>query len=98
MARVLAERVNVNFPKPLLDDLRRYVPRSQRSEIIARATARELRRIKLQALLNQLLREAAWRAADHPELADGPAIDRYVDQRRMGWSAPAPVKRETRRG
>lgn len=55
------ERVNVNLPRPLLDDLRRLVPRSRRSEVIARATARELRRLKLAALLEELAREPAWR-------------------------------------
>ena len=100
MRRIIAERVNINLPKPLLEDLRRYVPRSQRSEVIARATARELRRIKLLAALYELEREPAWRTTEHPDFATGVAIDHYFQQRR-GGSARVRVnspRKETTRG
>ncbi len=86
------ERVNVNLPRPLLDDLRRLVPRSRRSEVIARATARELRRLKLAALFLDLEREPAWRAADHPELGTGTAIDAAVNGLRAHGGLPLPAK------
>ena len=100
MRRIIAERVNVNLPKPLLDDLRRYVPRSQRSEVIARATARELRRIKLLAALYELEREPAWRTSEHPELTNGTAIDHHFLQRRGGVSRArvSSSRKETARG
>ncbi len=90
------ERVNVNLPRPLLDDLRRLVPRSRRSEVIARATARELRRLKLAALFEDLYRAPVWRDEDHPTLATGPAIDQVVVRRRAGQAPPKP-RRKVRR-
>jgi hypothetical protein len=82
------ERVNVNLPRPLLDDLRRLVPRSRRSEVIARATARELRRLQLAALFQELAREPAWRLDDHPNLASGAAIDAAIARLRVGDAHP----------
>ncbi len=81
------ERVNVNLPRPLLDDLRRLVPRSQRSEVIARATARELRRLKLAALLEDLQRNPAWQEQDYPALKDRAAISAEIDRLRSGTIA-----------
>ena len=86
------ERVNVNLPRPLLDDLRRLVPRSRRSEVIARATARELRRLKLAALFEDLERDPIWRAEDHPERASGAAIEAQVDRLRARGGLPVPAK------
>jgi hypothetical protein len=91
------ERVNVNLPRPLLDDLRRLVPRSRRSEVIARATARELRRLKLAALFQDLEREPLWRAEDHPGLAAGAAIDAAVRRLRAQGTAPPRPRRKVRR-
>ncbi len=91
------ERVNVNLPRPLLDDLRRLVPRSRRSEVIARATARELRRLKLAALFEDLAREPLWRAEDHPTLGTAGAIDDAVNRLRAGDTAPPKTRRKARR-
>ncbi len=91
------ERVNVNLPRPLLDDLRRLVPRSRRSEVIARATARELRRLKLAALFEDLAREPLWRAEDHPALATGKEIDGAVSGLRGGEAPPPKSRRKVRR-
>ncbi len=76
------ERVNVNLPRPLLDDLRRLVPRSRRSEVIARATARELRRLKLAALLEDLERDPAWRVEDYPALRDQAGVAAELERLR----------------
>ncbi len=91
------ERVNVNLPRPLLDDLRRLVPRSRRSEVIARATARELRRLKLAALFQDLASEPVWRVEDHPTLATGAAIDGEVNRLRGGQVSPPKLRRKVRR-
>ena len=98
MSQPTAERVNINLPKLVLEDLRRYVPRSQRSQVIARATAREVRRIKLIAVLDELGREPAWRAADHPELSTATAIDQFFQQRAAGWTRAVRGKKESARG
>ncbi len=81
------ERVNVNLPRPLLDDLRRLVPRSRRSEVIARATARELRRLKVAALLDELEHDPAWRDQDYHQLKDQAAISVEIDRLRSGSQA-----------
>jgi hypothetical protein len=95
MSHATIQRINVNFPKPVLDDLRRYVPRTQRSQIIARATERELRRIKLSAVFDALVREPAWLSREHLELSSGPAIDAWIARQRAGW---APARKEARHG
>ncbi|MGE5139845.1 MAG: hypothetical protein ACM3JD_10305 [Rudaea sp.] len=87
------ERVNVNLPRPLLDDLRRLVPRSRRSEVIARATARELRRLKLAAGLDAMLRQPAWPDQRYPALADGPSIDTSLGRLRTGGPAALITRR-----
>jgi hypothetical protein len=87
------ERVNVNLPRPLLDDLRRLVPRSRRSEVIARATARELRRLKLAAGLDAMLRQPAWSDQRYPTLADGESIDAALGRLRGGGPAALITRR-----
>lgn len=84
------ERINVNFPRPLLDDLRRLVPAKRRSEVIARATARELRRLKLASLFETLQRTPAWQVEQYPQLAEGDAIDRFVAQMRASGVYASP--------
>ena len=90
------ERVNVILPRPVLDDLRRLVPRSRRSEVIARATARELRRLKLAALFQDLEREPLWKAEDHTELEGGAAIDAAVSRLRA-QGVPPPTSKPKRK-
>jgi len=85
MAATPTERINVIFPKELLDDLRRYVAPRERSAFIVRATERELRRARLSATLRSLETEPAWKAEEHPELSDERAIDRAVAESRARW-------------
>lgn len=98
------ERINVNFPRPVLDDLRRLVPAKRRSEVIARATARELRRLKLASFFENLERNPAWQAEQYPHMSDGTAIDLLVQQLRASGTftrapvaAPSPTRRKARR-
>ena len=76
------ERINVNFPRPVLEDLRKLVPAKHRSEVIARATARELRRLKLAAYFESLATNPLWEAAPYPALPDGAAIDKAISEMR----------------
>ncbi len=97
------ERINVNFPRPVLEDLRRLVPAKHRSEVIARATARELRRLKLAAQFEQMVQNPIWLAEAYPQLADGIAIDTALAQLRapgrpfVAASTEAPSRRKGRR-
>ena len=79
------ERVNVNFPKELLQELRKHVPPRERSALIVRATERELRRVRLLAALQTLRAEPAWGIELHPDLADAEAIDRVVADERSSY-------------
>lgn len=105
MSTTSLERINVNFPRPVLDDLRRLVPAKRRSEVIARATARELRRLKVAALFEALERNPAWTLEQYPLLEDGPTIDSFVAQlrasgtysRTLPESAVSPTRRKARR-
>lgn len=83
MSTTSVERINVNFPSPVLEDLRRLVPAKRRSEVIARATARELRRIKLAAQFEQTTRQAVWTAEKYPSLAEPNAIDAVLAALRL---------------
>jgi len=89
MERTPTERINVNFPKALLEELRRYVPARERSALIVRATEKELRRVKLLSALNALSKGPAWKLEDHPDLSDGPAIDRVLAESRAAWTIAA---------
>lgn len=82
MSTQTLERINVNFPRPVLDDLRRLVPAKRRSEVIARATARELRRLQVASLFEVLERTPAWQVENYPHLTDGTTIDDFVAQLR----------------
>ncbi|MCC7161838.1 MAG: hypothetical protein IT331_05070 [Anaerolineae bacterium] len=105
MSTTSLERINVNFPRPVLDDLRRLVPAKRRSEVIARATARELRRLKISALFESLERNPAWSFERYPALENGAAIDSFVAQLRASgvYSHPpfettaSPTRRKARR-
>lgn len=78
-------RINVLLPADVAEALRELVPPRKRARFIAEAIERELRRIQLEAALEASA--GAWEDADHPELADGPAIDRWIAQGRaqLGW-------------
>lgn len=103
MRTTSVERINVNFPRPVLEDLRRLVPAKRRSEVIARATARELRRLKLAALFEQMIQNPIWLADTYPQLPDGIAIDTALAQLRtpgrpfVAASTVVPPRRKGRR-
>jgi hypothetical protein len=104
MTTASVERINVNFPRPVLDDLRALVPAKRRSEVIARATARELRRLKFAALFEALEQAPMWLGDAYPDLADGPAIDAFVTALRQsgayvqtGADTPPNPRRKGRR-
>lgn len=78
-------RMNVLLPADVARDLRARVPPRKRARFVAEAVARELRRLQLQVALDESA--GAWQDADHPELTDGPAIDRWIAEGRtqMNW-------------
>jgi len=78
-------RMNVLLPADIARDLRTRVPPRKRARFVAEAVARELRRLQLQAALDDSA--GAWEDVDHPELIDGAAIDRWIAEGRaqMYW-------------
>jgi hypothetical protein len=78
-------RINVLLPAGVAKDLREYVPSRKRARFVAEAVERELRRLRLQAALEASA--GAWQDEDHPDLADGPAIDRWIAEGRaqLAW-------------
>jgi hypothetical protein len=82
------ERLNIYLPKSLVDELREYIPERERTAFIRDVINRELRRIKLKAALKASA--GAWKDEDHPEMATGEDIDRWIEeQRKIGtrdWS------------
>ena len=87
-ATVEKERLNLYLPKPLVDDLRRQVPARQRTRFVREALAQALRRRQLRAAI--AASAGAWHDEDHPDLASGPEIDRWVTEERaaLGWDRP----------
>jgi len=78
-------RMNVLLPAGVARDLREWVPPRKRARFVAEAVERELRRLRLQAALDASA--GAWSDEDHPDLADGPAIDHWIAEGRaqLAW-------------
>ncbi len=85
MSSEISRRINVTFPISLLEELRRYVPRRERSRFIVEATERELKRVRLMKVLADLRRKPAWSDEDHPDLITVEDVDRYVRRLRETW-------------
>lgn len=81
------QRINVTIPASLLEEIRRYVPRRERNRFIVRAAEKELGRIKLRKILEDLRRRPAWADEDHPDLRTAEDVDRYVRSLREAWGA-----------
>jgi hypothetical protein len=84
----IRERLNLYLTKPLADELRRMIPARERTRFVEQALAKALRR---QRLLDALEKSyGAWSLENHPELATGEDIDRWIEeQRKLGtrdWS------------
>ena len=77
--------MNVLLPADVAKTLREVVPSRKRARFIAEAVERELRRVQMAAALGASA--GTWQDADHPELVDGAAIDRWIAEGRtqMGW-------------
>ena len=69
-------RINVTFPEQLLDELDKLAPPRKRSQIIVKATAEYVRKLKLLAAIKES--SGAWDDASHPELATPEDIDQWI--------------------
>lgn len=80
------KRMNLLLPRGLVDDLYALVPPRQRGRVIAEAVARELRRRRLLAAIEQSA--GAWGDAAHPDMKTASHIDRWIasSRRGLGWT------------
>jgi predicted RNA-binding Zn ribbon-like protein len=78
-------RLNISLPPDVAKTLREVIPTRQRARFVAQAVERELRRLQLESALQASA--GAWQDVDHPELTDGPAIDRWIAEGRsqLAW-------------
>lgn len=88
MAILTAEskKITVTIPVALLNRLDDHVSKRQRSDFIAEAIAEHLALAEQAAAIDEAV--GIWADADHPELADGEAIDRWVSAMRQNWYLP----------
>lgn len=66
-----AKRTHIIIPEPLVVEIDRLVGKRGRSEFLAQAAEKELRR--LQQIRALEIASGAWRDEDHPELRGGAA-------------------------
>ncbi len=62
-------QANFLLPEEILKDLKASVPKREQSKVVAEALRKELKRLKLQKVLNTSF--GAWKEIDHPELKKG---------------------------
>jgi len=74
------ERLNIYLPKSLVDELREHIPARERTQFIADLLERELHHSRVREALR--LSAGAWSDEDHPELATGEDIDRWIEEGR----------------
>lgn len=63
------KQANFLLPEELIEELRMAVPKREQSKIVAEALKKELKRIKLQGVLQSSF--GVWKEKDHPELKEG---------------------------
>lgn len=80
-----SERINVRFPRSLLEELRRSVPARQRSTVIVAGTAIMLAELKQKQALRA--GAGAWTDENHPDLHTQEDINRYLGEIRGSMNA-----------
>jgi len=65
-----SRQANFLLPEDLVEELKRSVPVREQSKMVTEALKRELKRLRLQRVLESSF--GAWRGEDHPELKKGP--------------------------
>lgn len=88
-----SRRINVTFPVQLVDELDSLVPARKRSEVIAAATAEYVRKLKVVNILHETA--GVWSEEDHPELATGEDVNRWLEENRSQWHNVPPEVQET---
>ena len=74
-------RMEALLPAEVAKDLSGDVPPRKHAHFVAEALEHVLHRLRLEAALD--VSAGAWSDEDHPDLADGPAIDRWIAEGRV---------------
>lgn len=84
------KRINLLLPEDVAGELYRLVPPRQRGRVVTEALAKELRRLKVLAAIEQST--GAWSEEAHPDLATGKQIDRWIagERKRLAWDRSRP--------
>ena len=77
-------RTHIIIPEPLVNEIDRLVGKRGRSEFLAQAAEKELRRLQQIEALDGAA--ATWKDRDHPELAEG--AGRWVRELRKDREIP----------
>jgi len=62
-------QANFLLPEDVIEELRAAIPKRQQSKVVAEALRKELKRIRLERVLESSF--GAWKDKDHPELKRG---------------------------
>ena len=60
------QRINISFPKKLVNELSSLVPPGKRNRLVVEATQKELQKIKRLKILAKTA--GAWKDSNHPDL------------------------------
>ncbi len=60
------QRINISFPKKLVEELSSLVPPGKRSHLVVEATQKELQKIRRLRVLEKTA--GAWKDSKHPDL------------------------------
>jgi hypothetical protein len=75
------QRLNISFPKKLVDELSSLVPPGKRSHLVVEATQKELQKLKRLKILEKTA--GAWRDSSHPDLKTIEDICNWVNRLRQ---------------
>ena len=74
------QRINISFPKKLVDELSSLVPPGKRSHVVVEATQKELQKIRRLKILEKAA--GAWKDSSHPDLKTIRDVCKWVNQLR----------------
>jgi Arc/MetJ-type ribon-helix-helix transcriptional regulator len=75
------QRINISFPKKLVDELSSLIPSGKRSHLVVEATRKELQKIKRLKILAKTA--GAWKDSSHPDLKTIGDVCNWVSQLRQ---------------
>lgn len=84
-------KVTITLPAVVLARLNELVPARQRSRFIAEALEERLALAEQARALDETA--GSWLAENHPDMANGAAIDEWLDALRQSWTTPGEPER-----